>query len=177
MESVLENIKSTQDSFYSQTNKNIFMKDQQKIKCAEIVLATYPINELILKTIYIKDNSNQIFVSYPLYKTYALPSNYQLVVDRVIQLILSITQKYPTFEIHIDLGSFTVSAFQRNLSLFQLYYDTCCTIGLHYDKNIIDRIVIYNTPSVIQSLSSLIVKFTDKSIKEKITLLYKQKNT
>ena len=62
MENFLENIKSTQESFYSQTNKNIFMKDQQKIKCAEIVLATFPINELILKTIYIKDNSNQILI-------------------------------------------------------------------------------------------------------------------
>ena len=76
---------------------------------------------------------------------------------------------------HIDLDSFTATALQRNMIVFQLYYDTCCKNGLNYDKNTLDSIVIYNTPSVIQSLFTLIIKLTDKSIKEKITLLYKTK--
>ena len=76
---------------------------------------------------------------------------------------------------HIDLDSFTATAFQRNMAVFQLYYDTCCKTELNYDKNTLDRIDIYNTPSVMQTLSTLIIKISDKSIMEKIALLCKQK--
>ena len=175
MDNILSNIKNTQDTFYCNSKKNTFMKENQKIKCAESVLNHFSIDELLSKTVYMLDNSNKIFISYPLYKTYALSTNYQSIVDRIIQSIFYVLGKFPTFEMHIDLDSFTATALQRNMIVFQLYYDTCCKNGLNYDTNTLDRIVIYNTPSIIQSLFTLIIKLTDKSIKEKITLLYKTK--
>ena len=175
MEDILSSIKNKQDFFYSNTKKNTFLKESQKTKCAESILSHFSIKELLSKTVYTLNDSNKIYFSYPLYKTYATENTYQIIIDEIIQYIFHVLETYPTFEMHIDLDSFTATAFQRNMTVFQLYYDTCCKIGLNYDKNTLDRIVIYNTPSVIQSLSTLIIKMTDKSIKEKITLLYKQK--
>lgn len=175
MENLLSIIKNKQDLFYSNTKKNSFIKEVQKTKCAESILNHFSIEELLSKTIYTLNDSNKIYISYPLYKTYAIENTYQIIVDRIIQYIFHVLKSFPTFEMHIDLDSFTATAFQRNMTVFQIYYDTCCKSGLNYDKNSLDRIVIYNTPSVIQSLSTLIIKLTDKSIKEKITLLYKQK--
>lgn len=171
--SILSNIKITQDTFYSVSKKNMFMKENQKIQCAEAVLNEYSIDDLIAKTIYVGKDSNQIFVSYAMYKTYAISRNYRQIVNTLVQLIFQVIQTYGSFEMHIDLASFTSTAMQRNLNVFQLYYDTCCKEGLNYDRKTLDKIVIYNTPSVIQALSTLLIKFTDKSIKEKITLLYK----
>ena len=174
-DTTLSNIKNTQDIFYSISKKKTFLKENQKIQCAEAVLKQFSIHHLIAKTIHVCENSNKIFISYAIYKTYAIANNYQLIIDTLIQIITQTIQKFGKFEIHIDLDLFTSTAMQRNLNVFQLYYDTCCKVGLYYNEKTLDKIIIYNTPSVIQSLSTLLTKFTDKSIKEKITLLYKEK--
>ena len=171
IEDDLSKIRVTQNTFYSNIKKNALMKETQKIECAELVLKEFAIEELISKTIYIGENSNKFFISYPFYKTYAAISNYQLIVDQIIQFIFHVLTKFTTFEIHINLESFTTTALQRNLCVFNLYYESCCIQNLCYDQNKLDRIVVYNTPKVINFLSTLIVKFTDKTIKKKIVLL------
>ena len=164
----LSNIKNTQDIYYSVSKKKTFLKEYQKIQCAEAVLNQFSLDDLISKTIYVEENSNKIFISYAIYKTYAIASNYQQIINTLIHVIGQIIKTFGNFEMHIDLDLFTSTAMQRNLSVFQLYYDTCCKVKFYYDKKTLDKIIIYNTPSVIQALSTLMIKFTDKSIKEKI---------
>ena len=95
-------------------------QETQKIECAELVLKEFAIEELISKTICIGENSNKFFLSYPFCKTYAAISNYQLIVDQIIQFIFHVLTKFTTFEIQINLETFTATALQRNLCVFNM---------------------------------------------------------
>jgi hypothetical protein len=165
---LLQNIKKIQNDFYSNTKRNIFIKKAQKSECAQSINNILPLEGLISKTVFIIPNTNRIFIDYLFFKTFALPSNFQYVIDRFISLLIQTIDTYGTFQLHIDLNTFSATAAERFQKVFQMYYESCCAIGLFYDISKIDVICIYNTPVIINILSNLIVRYTDDSIKKKI---------
>lgn len=167
-ENIINNIKEIQSNYYSNTRKTMFNKGDLKKKCAELVSQNSILSELISETIHIINDTNQIFIDYPTFKTFATPSNFQQIIDALVSKILFILNTHGTFEIHLNLNTLTVSGIERYKSIFQLYYNTCCSIGLSYDVNTIDKLVVHNTPMIINTLIPIIVKFTDQSIKSKI---------
>ena len=172
-EDLIENIKRIQDRYYSVSKKTLFNKKELKNDCAELITQNISLNELVSKTVYIIPDTNRVFVDYTIFKTFATPSSYQAVVDTLVSKIISIINKCGTFEIHLNLNSLTVTGLDRYNSIFKVYYDTCCSNGLYYDKDKIDKLVILNTPMVISTLIPLIVRYTDPSIKSKIICIKK----
>ena len=105
---------------------------------------------------------------------YATSANYQIIIDRFIEIIIMTINKYGLFQLHINLSSFTITSFERYQNVFQLYYKSCINRGLLYDSKIVDKITIYNTPSIITSVSMMIVKYTEPSIKQKLVYYSKE---
>lgn len=172
-ENIIENIKRIQDGYYSVSKKTLFNKKELKNNCAELITQNISLNELVSKTIYIIPDTNIVFVDYTIFKTFATPSSYQAVVDKLVSNIISVINKWGSFEIHLNLNSLTVTGLDRYNSIFQVYYDTCCSNGLYYDKDKIDKLVILNTPMVISTLIPIIVRYTDPTIKTKIICIKK----
>ena len=164
--STSDKIKKAQERFYS----------RNKSPCAGEVPKTVSLEELISKTLHTIFSSNKIYVNYLVFKTYANPLNYHHIINALIKLIISTIDTYGSFEIHINLQSFTISDARRYEKIYQLYYDTCCACGLQYKFETIDNIYIYYTPYIIDMISSLIVKFTDKDMKKKIILVGKSQS-
>jgi len=171
---LLQSIKKIQEEFYSKSKKNIFIKKEQKIDCANSVNNMLSLEELTSKTFYLIPNTNRIFIDYNLFKLFAVPSNYQFIIDKFINLLKYTIKTYGTFEIHIDLKSFSASAAERFSKIFKLYYDTTCAVGLYYNIDHIDKICIYNTPQIINIISKLLINYTDNNIKTKITYFSKE---
>ena len=164
---ILDAIRVNQDDFYLGSMNTILTKRLNKVKCTEYITSTIPLDVLISNTLYSIKNTNKIFVNYLLFKTFANVSNYQEIINKIIELIIITKNIYGSYEIHINLDSLSITALERYKNIFQLYYDTCCNIGLHYDDTM-KMINIYNTPSIVNSLSLILIKFTDDSIKKKM---------
>lgn len=168
-ENLIKNIKKVQDEFYANSKNNTFFNAKKnKNDCSEHVSQCIDLDKLISQTIFIENNSNKIFIDYTIFKTFASQLNYQTIVDSLVSKIICVKNTYRTFEIHLNLKSLTVSAIERYRPIFQVYYDTCCKYGLSYESDILDKFEIYHAPMVINSLVPIIVKYTDKSIKNKI---------
>ena len=167
---MIEDISKIQTDFYSSQRKNIFMKASQKSECAEVITRQIPLEDLIRNTIYIVPNSCSIYMDYPLFKTYVNPVNYQEVVNHIFRTINDVIHQCGTFEMHINLHTFTISAAERYNQVIQSFCNECCKNNTQY-INVMNRMYIYNTPSMIQSISSFLVKHTNESIKEK-TIFY-----
>lgn len=172
-EKLISDIKQIQNDYYSTSKKTFFNKKQLKTGCAELITQNISLAELISRTVSILQDTNKIIIDYTIFKTYSSSSNYGKIIESLISKIISVIGTFGTFEIHLNLDSLTITGLDKHQSVFQLYYDTCCTMGLSYNNNHIDKIVIYNTPMIIHTLIPIIVKYTDPSIKTKIQCVKK----
>lgn len=166
--SLVENMTKIKDEYYTSSGKNLFLKKKQKQQIAEAINSKYSLDDLIENTVYVVKNTNCIYIDYSVFKMYSVPSNYQDIIDRCIEIIIMTINKYGSFQLHINLRSFNITALEMYKSVFQLYNSSCITQGLLYDSKNVEKITIYNTPSVINTLSMIIVRYTDRSIKNKI---------
>ena len=165
---LLESIKNLQDNFYSKSKKNILFKKSQKNNCTKIIADNISLDQLLTKTVFIVPNTNSIYIDYIIFKSYASSDNYQLIIDRFIELIITVINQFGYFELHLDLKSFSITAAERYHHVFEMYYNSCCKHGLQYEERQLSKINIYHTPSIVNMLSKLIIKYTDPSIKNKI---------
>ena len=156
------------NEFYSSHRKNLFFKKNQKIECAEFVTNRVSLDELIKNTIYTLPNTNSIFFDYPLFKCYGTSENYKPVVNYLLSEINSIISKNGSFNIHVNLLSFTMSAAERYTQAIQMFCNECFkNMEIKYIDSM-DTMFIYNTPNMISAISSALIRFTNESIKEKM---------
>ena len=169
-EALFKDMTKIKDNFYASSGKNVFQKNVQKEKIAETINSNFCLDDLMVNTVYLIPNTNCIFIDYLIFKMYAIPTNYESIVNRLIEIMIRTINQYGSFQMHINLSSFTITALERFQDIFKLYYDSCIRRGLLYDPDIIDQIVIYNTPLIMSSISSMIIKFTEPSVRKKMVL-------
>ena len=151
------------------------MKTSQKSECAETISRQIPLEELMCNTIYIIPNSCSIYMDYPLFKTYVSSINYQFMVNHIFETINEVIRRCGTFEMHINLNTFTISAAERYNQIIQSFCNECCKNNTQYSE-LLNRMYIYNTPSMIQTISTFMVKYTADSIKSKTSFYTKDES-
>ena len=92
--STMEQIKQLQSNFYSNTDKHIFFKNNQKKQCAAEISNQMNLPELMNATMYIIPDTNKVFFNYTVFKLYANPQNYDDIVLNVLKLFRECIQKY-----------------------------------------------------------------------------------
>jgi hypothetical protein len=167
-QSLVDNILKVQEEYYTKYTKQVFFKKTQKNNCAKNVVDNFSLDELISKTVFLIPNTNGIYIDYIIFKSFATTDNYGEIIERLIGLIKTVIYEFGHFELHLGLKSFSVTAIERYREVFELYYVKCCKHGLYYKDEIISKINIYHTPSVITMLSKIIIKYTEPSIKNKM---------
>lgn len=168
-----ENIQRLQDQYYAKEPKNTFFKKQQKEKCAQQIATQININELIVKTAIIIPNTNRLWIDYTVFKTYANPHNYPHIVFTIIEMILSVIKRFDSFELHINLHTFSISAAERYKDGVYMFFDECIKRQTSFDDTMV-KMYIYNTPSMMDSITTFFSPVVSKEVKRKIVFCSKK---
>lgn len=158
------------------TFSNPFFKNKKKLELAESIANKMDIQELLENTIYIIPDTCKVYIDYPVFKLYANPTNYILVVDRVLNLFNRCLEKYNEFEVHVNLNSFTISAAERYKPIIELFCTNCFKENTQYAK-LVKRCCLYNSPNVLDIVSKLFNNLIDKRVKEIMEMYTKDKST
>jgi hypothetical protein len=142
------------NSYYETSGKNILFKKNQKMECAATVSQHMGLDEMIKKTFYILPNTNKIYADYSIFKLYATPDAFDHISSKLLDLLnfVSLTGSY---ELHINLESFTISAYERYKHFITIYCNKC----LSYEASqsiAMSKMFIYNTPIFIDSISKIV---------------------
>jgi hypothetical protein len=152
------------------------MKSSQKFDCARDICSKVDIVGLMNQTFWIVPNKNQVFFDYRVYKLYGNPDNFQLVIDNVLHMAKWCIREYGTFEIHLNLASFTISAAERYKPMIQMFCDICMSqTEVEYLKHLI-TMKVYNIPTVFEHISKLLMPILPPEIVPKMKLLHKSES-
>lgn len=167
------------NDYYLNNRKGVLFKKIQKIDLAKSIANQFDLKTLITNSIYIIPNTNSIFLDYTILKLYMHVDNYNVLIDYFLFLLDDIIQKYKTYNIHINLDTFTISAAERYKPLLELYNEKCLTLSINkYENemyaNLVDNLYIYNTPNIIDTIIMLFKPFITHDMNTKIHYETKQ---
>ena len=168
----LKNIEHLKTQYYDKSPKNFFLTKHQKNNCAHEIATKVNTTDLFSKTMFIIPNTNRVWVDYTIFKLYANPDNYKNIITYLLSLILTVINTMGSFEIHINLNSFTISAAERYRTSIQLFCEECVKLETRF-ANSLSYMYIYNTPSMMDSISAFFSQIMSVDVKAKIVLLNK----
>jgi hypothetical protein len=168
----INKITNLRNQYYSDSGKNVLFKNKQKMECATTICNSIGLEQIIDKTIYCVPNSNKVFFDYTIFKMYATPENYNQIVSHALLQCRHKISEQGNFEIHINLNSFTVSACERYKDIIQIFCNECLRSNTRYSINL-SKLIVYNSPNMIDAISRIILPFIDPIVRNKITLYSK----
>ena len=169
-ETTIENkIADIQTKYYNQNTKSIFFKKNQKMECAARISTSIHLDDLFQKTVYILPNTNKIYFDYLIFKTFGHPTNYDKLVDYILELFTWCIDQNGMFEIHVNLQSFTATAAQRYRDIIQVFCNKCLGSETRFVPYI-ENLHIYNSPKMIDMFSNIFAGFIDDNIRSKIVI-------
>ena len=171
-DSLVEMMEKYQQEYYQLQGKNMFFKKGQKQDCAKGISQTFPLEDMMKRTIFILPGKNKLVFDYTIFKFFATSDNSEAIIQRVIELYDVLLSEYSNFEVHIVLEGFTISAAERYKSVIQLFCNRCMTAQTRY-TTYITAMYLYYTPSMIESISTLLKPFVDPIISERIVMYSK----
>ena len=173
--SLLELMEKCQQEYYQTQGKNTFFKKSQKQECAKGVSQAFPLEDMLQRTIYVVPEKNKLVFDYPVFKLFATSDNFDTIIQRVIDSYDVLLSQYPNFEVHIILDGFTISAAERYKSVIQLFCNRCMTSQTRYTQ-FITAMYLYYTPSMMESISTLLKPFIDPGISQRIVMYSKSES-
>jgi len=133
------------------------------------------ITQMLDNTVFIISNTNKVYLDYTIFKLYATPDLFDIIIQKVIALFEECIEKYGSFEVHINLNSFTISAYERYNQIISKFCLECLNNNVKFTINI-TNLFIYNTPNMIDILKNLIRPFIDNIVANKIIFFNKKES-
>ena len=165
---ILEKMEKFKKDYYDTNGKNSFFKKTQKMDCANEISKQFDINTMLKQTVFIIPGTNHIFFNYSVFKMYANENNYHQIINEITGLYDFVLVQYPNFVLHMDLHTFSVSAVERYKTMIQKFCEKCMNSDTKYSK-LFGHLYIYNTPSMIDTIMSIVKPFVDPNIIGSIT--------
>jgi len=169
----MEQLQQIKDEYYNQNKKNIFFKNDQKFHLAQSVCTQIDLEELMYNTCWIIPNTNKVYFEYSVFKHYACPDNYEQIVNKIYGLCLNCVQRYGSFEVHVNLASFSMSAAERYKSIIQMYCDQCNNKNTSLTEYL-DKLYLYNVPVMIDNISRLLSPMVPPEVRTKREMFSKE---
>jgi hypothetical protein len=164
---ILEKINDLENKYYTSNPKNFFLKKKQLIECAKEICKNIDINEMIDKSIFIIPGKNYIYMDYTLFKLYANPDIFDIIISHIINSCRYLITYYGSLEVFINIDTFTVSAAERYIELIKKYCDICLNENTDFCE-LLTKLNLLNTPSIIEMIIKIIKPFIDKKVAEKV---------
>ena len=165
---LFEEVNEARNNYYEEHGKNRLFKTTQKNDLANHVCNHFELQKMIQCTAYVIPNTNKLYFSYPLFKTYGSPENCGAMSNYIKEVLIPmLLSSNSGFEMHVNLKGFTVSACHRFFSAIRWLFDENTEI-----TNRMIQLHIYHTPAVIEQIRKLLYVCI-KDVLEKITHHYK----
>lgn len=164
---LINNIKQMKNEFYAKQGKNMFFKSKQKLELATSVANSMNLEDLMQRTIFVIKDTNKVFMDYTIFKSYANPENYQTIAKYILFLLSYCVDNFDSFEIHINLDTFSVSACHRYQAVIETYLNECLKHETPFTDKLI-KMCIYNTPSVFDTIHKMLTPFIHEKVSKKI---------
>jgi hypothetical protein len=170
---ILKKIESARNEYYTENQKNIFFKKQQKFDCAETITNNIDI-DAIMPFIF-KVEQNTIKINYNIFKSVASPVIYMKMATYLLQLTEAIINTYSTYNLHVDLAGLTMSAIERYRGFVSLVSGE----GLKNGKGLLKHLEfvhVFNPPTFVEYLCSIVIPIVDPVIKDRFVIYMKNGN-
>ncbi len=155
---------------YYSINKPSIFKKNQKVECAKSITTQISLTHLLNNTAYILNGTNKVYFDYTVFKTYATPEIFPHVVNHIKQLNIQAIQMHGSFETQVNWATYTISAHERYKDIFRLF-SLAHTDDCIYDFSaLLTKFNVYNTPTIMNIISTFITPFIDPVVISKITL-------
>lgn len=174
--SILNKMLSIQQEFYHQNKKNHFFKKSQKIDCAKEICKKIDVYEMIADSIYVIQQTNKIYIDYPIFKLYANPDNFDIIINHIINTCRYLVTYYKNFEVYINLQGLTVSAVERYKDIIKKYVSCCLNENTDFAL-LMTKLHILNSPSVIEMIIKIVKPMIDVNIVEKVHFYKKEESS
>jgi hypothetical protein len=171
----MEKLNGLKDEYYATHSKNTFFKKSQKMDCAKYISDSIDLDTLIDNTIYVVPNTNTIYIDYTVFKLYATPENYDKIIDHIMNTFKYIINYYSTYEVYINLDSFTVSSAERYKDIIRSFCDKCLNDSTNFGE-LLSKFHILNTPSVMELIIKIFKPFVDPIVINKIQFHKKEES-
>jgi len=164
---LIEQIKNIR-SHYAKTNtKGLFLSKKYKKDCAKMVLTEIDINTLLESCIIYIPDTYQIYVDYTMFKSFIIPELYDTIINYTIHKIIYCIQKYGKIELHINLHTFSVSAYNRYKECIILYSKKLQSTVPNFPTLLV-AMHLYNIPSCIETISQLLGTLLPQETRRKV---------
>jgi hypothetical protein len=174
-DSFIDLLEKCKGDFYQKQGKNTFFKKSQKMDCAKEINKNFSLEDMISNTIYIVPATNKIIFLYPVFKLYATSENYEKIMQKVLNLYDEVLNVFPTYEAHVLLDTFTISAAERYKEAIILFCNKCMDSSPKY-TDLLTAMYIYYTPSMIDNISILLRPFINPLVRDRIILYNKSES-
>lgn len=172
---LLDDIEKFKSTYYTENKKSFFFKKSQKLDCASKISNEFDINDLLSQTFVVMPNTNRVYLDYTVFKLYANPDNYHIIVEYVIKLFRSCIETYGSFECHFNLNSFTITAAERYKTAIELFCKECLKSETRYGSKLA-RMYIYYSPGVIDKFTTLFSHLIDPYIRDRFIIYSKEES-
>jgi hypothetical protein len=171
----LQEIESIKTNFYNENSKKTFFSKSQKFECANTVCERIDIDDLLYHTSWIVPNTNKVYFDYTVFKQYASPENFILIVNDVLAKCMDCSCQFNMFEVHVNLSSFTITAAERYKSIIELFCNECFRRDTRFTEKL-STFNLYNIPTMIENISRMLLPLIPPEVKPKLKLFTKQES-
>jgi hypothetical protein len=163
------------EQFYQDNAKHRLFKTHQKFECAELIQQRIMIEELTKKTFWIVPDTNKVYFDYTIFKIYAIPTNFKMIVDSVLEMCSWCTDQYNTFEVHVNIDTFTVSAANRYKDIISMFCQECMIRDTRFSERL-DGMHLYNTPNMMDHISAVLLPLIPPEVRAKLRMYGKRES-
>ena len=147
----------------------------KKIKkdLAKKIYDNFDTNLLLNETCYTFDELN-VIIDYNKFKLFANVDNYKIITSHILKKFTNSIKKFDSFQCHLNLDSFTISAAERHKQMIEEFCNQCLGNSSYSQK--LTTIYIYYPPSLIENIAKLFSNLISPIVKEKVVFYTKQES-
>ena len=143
-----------------------------------MVTNNFDLSEMINKSIFIlltekNEIKNEIYIDYTLLKLFIHDDIYDKIIDHILALYNECIIKHGDYSINLNLDGFTISAAERHKNAVKLFSEKSFNVKEFNYVDLVNKIRIINSPSIMDTLIKIFKPFFGKNIKEKIEIYKK----
>lgn len=175
-EDILNQINTFRENYYSKNPKNFFLKKSQKMECATNISNNFDLRDLILRTCYFTQDNKAVVFDYTIFKLFATESNYQQIIDYIIQLFDSCIIQNNELCVYINLDGLTISGVERYKDIIMMFFNRCDDDKRITYANSLVYWKIINTPAMIDMIKNMVKPLVPQYIMNKVILISKKES-
>lgn len=147
------------------SSKNLFEKNHIKSTQILEMIKQKRFDEIIHGIGHIKDNC--IIIEFKFFKYFSIPVTHDLITSHMDQVIKELTSKYDTFDVHVNLQSFSIADADKHSTY-------CKAVNEYFAQAYPDKLnmcYVYNASFVFETIFKVAKVFMDKDTLKKIVLV------